>query len=561
MTVQLCERDATHTTRIGRDMDATMAKKLVDFLRCNQDVFAFSPSDLVGMDSCLAVHRLNVKLRTKPVKQKMRHFGAQKDRIIHEEVQKLLSAGQICEISMMDASQGYHHIPLDQEDHAKVSFITSTGTYCYTVMPFGLKNAGATYQRLVDRMFRTKLGRNMEIYVDDMLDMQVSRLYMVTERGVEVNPEKVQAIINMRAPRNIKEVQTLAGRITALSRQFWEYEPRLAIKGQALADFLQETTRIHEEAEWRLFVDGASNSMGSGAGMVLQKEGEDEGEKYAIKLPFRASNNEAKYEAVIHVMKLAALAGARKVSIFSDSQLVVQQIKGEFEIKSGRMHGYCEKARALMKEFEKIDLTQIPREENIRADFLAKIGSMDMSCESRKVQIIMGELSISGKHKILEMMEIQDWRTEIKNYLLGRNQESSRERARLSQRARHFCLDGDILYKRGYTRPHLRFLSTEEGQYVLRETHEGCSGDHTGGRALIVRVLRSGYFWPTIRKDAIQFVKKCDKCQKHGPLIHVPGEDMTVISSPHPFPQWGIDIVGPLPLVSRQRKFLIVANG
>ncbi|XP_012837533.1 PREDICTED: uncharacterized protein LOC105958076 [Erythranthe guttata] len=98
MMVQLCERDATHTTRIGRDMDAMMAKQLVDFLRRNQDVFAFSPSDLVGIDSSLAVHRLNVKPGTKPVKQKMRHLGAEKDRIIHEEVLKLLSAGQIREI-------------------------------------------------------------------------------------------------------------------------------------------------------------------------------------------------------------------------------------------------------------------------------------------------------------------------------------------------------------------------------------------------------------------------------------------------------------------------------
>ncbi|XP_012838229.1 PREDICTED: uncharacterized protein LOC105958770 [Erythranthe guttata] len=800
MTVQLCEKDASRTTRIGRDMDPTMAEQLIEFLRNNLDVFAFSPKDLVGIDSRLAVHKLNVKTGTKPVKQKKRHFGAEKDRIIHEEVQKLLLAGQIREIrfptwlsnavlvkkgtgkwrmcidfrdlnkacpkdyyplpridqlvdstagckmlSMMDASQGYHQIPLDREDHAKVSFITSTGTYCYTVMPFGLKNAGATYQRLMDRMFQTQLGRNMEIYVDDMLvkskearthledleetfhtlrqygmklnpnkcafGVQTGKFfgYMVTERGVEVNPEKVQAVINMKAPRSIKEVQTLAGRITALSRfisrsgeasypffkilrkgaEFrwteesevaftqlkgllaqlplltkpkageklyvylsvgeysvssvlireeegkqnpvyyasrllrgpeeryteiekiglalvttarklrpyflshtivvrtnhpmktvlgridvsgrmvkWavelgqfdiEYEPRLAIKGQALADFLQETTRVTEETEWRLFVDGASNSMGSGAGVILHKAGESEGAEYAIKLPFRASNNEAEYKAVIHGMKLAAIAGARRVTIFSDSQLTVQQIKGEFETKDSRMNSYCEMARALMKEFEEVDLKQIPREENMKADFLAKIGSMDMGCESRKIQIIVGEPSLKVGHEILGMTGVQDWRTEIKNHLRGKSQGSSREITRLNQQAKHFCLDGDILYKRGYTRPHLRCLDMREGQYVLREIHEGCCGDHAGGRALITRVLRSGYFWQTMRKDTMQFVQKCNKCQRHGPLIHVPGEDMTIITSPHPFVQWGIDIVGPLPLASGQRKFLVVA--
>ncbi|KAL0445383.1 UNVERIFIED_CONTAM: hypothetical protein Slati_2261000 [Sesamum latifolium] len=70
---------------------------------------------------------------------------------------------------MMDASQGYHQIMLASEYHKRVSFITSDGTFCYVAMPFGLKNAGATYQRLVDKIFRPQLGRNMEVYIDDML--------------------------------------------------------------------------------------------------------------------------------------------------------------------------------------------------------------------------------------------------------------------------------------------------------------------------------------------------------------------------------------------------------
>ncbi|KAL0404384.1 UNVERIFIED_CONTAM: Retrovirus-related Pol polyprotein from transposon [Sesamum radiatum] len=72
-------------------------------------------------------------------------------------------------LSMMDASQGNHQIMLAPEDRKKVSFITSEGTFCYVAMLFGLKNAGATYQRLVDKIFRPQIGRNMEVYVDDML--------------------------------------------------------------------------------------------------------------------------------------------------------------------------------------------------------------------------------------------------------------------------------------------------------------------------------------------------------------------------------------------------------
>ena len=72
-------------------------------------------------------------------------------------------------LTFMDAFSGYNQIKMAEEDQEKTAFITSQGLYCYKVMPFGLKNAGATYQRLVNKMFSQQIGRNMEVYVDDML--------------------------------------------------------------------------------------------------------------------------------------------------------------------------------------------------------------------------------------------------------------------------------------------------------------------------------------------------------------------------------------------------------
>ena len=72
-------------------------------------------------------------------------------------------------MSFLNAYSGYHQIPLFAPDQENTAFITTRGLYCYKVMPFGLKNAGATYQRLVTRMFREKIGKFMEVYVDDML--------------------------------------------------------------------------------------------------------------------------------------------------------------------------------------------------------------------------------------------------------------------------------------------------------------------------------------------------------------------------------------------------------
>ena len=143
---------------------------------------------------------------------------------------------------------------MDEADQEKTSFITSQGLFCYKVMPFGLKNAGATYQRLVNHIFRTQIGRNVEVYVDDMLvksldeDKHLDDLretfdtlrrhqmklnpskcvfgvssgkflgFMVLQRRIEVNPDKIQAILDMEPPKNIKEVQSLIGQIAALNR-------------------------------------------------------------------------------------------------------------------------------------------------------------------------------------------------------------------------------------------------------------------------------------------------------------------------------------------------------
>ena len=143
---------------------------------------------------------------------------------------------------------------MDKEDQEKTAFITSQGLYCYMVMPFGLKNAGATYQRLVNWMFNKQIGRNMEVYIDDMLVKSKEELahlddlketftslkqyqmklnpskcvfgvasgkflgFMVSQRGIKANLEKVQAIINMASPRTVKEVQKLTDKIAALNR-------------------------------------------------------------------------------------------------------------------------------------------------------------------------------------------------------------------------------------------------------------------------------------------------------------------------------------------------------
>ena len=107
--------------------------------------------------------------------------------------------------------------------------------------------------------------------------------------------------------------------------------------------------------------------------------------------------------------------------------------------------------------------------------------------------------------------------------------------------------------------PYLKCVDEEEAKYILEEIHEGICGDHAGPRSLVSKVIRIGYFWPTMQVDAVELVKKYDKCQRFRNVQRLPTEKLTTITSPWPFAQWGIDIVGPLLLGKGQVKFLLVA--
>ena len=96
---------------------------------------------------------------------------------------------------------------------------------------------------------------------------------------------------------------------------------------------------------------------------------------------------------------------------------------------------------------------------------------------------------------------------------------------------------------------------------MLAELREGICGNHLGGRTLTHRAHTQGYYWPTMKSDTADYVRKCDRCQLQAPILRLPAQDLRSISSPWPFAQWGIDIIGPLPIASAQKKLLLVVIG
>ena len=301
--------DLEHLAYIGSKLAENLKGLLTQFLKQNRDIFAWKQADMGGINPTVITHKLHTHPSFKPVKQKRRSFAPERQKAINEEVGKLLQAGAIREVeypewlanvvlvkkangkwrlcidfsdinkacpkdsfplpridlnvdataghellNFMDAFFGYNQISMDPDDQEKTSFVTAQGTYCYRVMPFGLKNVGATYQRLVNRMFQKQIGATMEVYIDDMLvksttaDLHIAHLseafqilrnynmklnpakcafsvsagkflgFIVNHRGIEANPDKIKAVLDMPSPSGIKEVQRLIGRIATLSQ-------------------------------------------------------------------------------------------------------------------------------------------------------------------------------------------------------------------------------------------------------------------------------------------------------------------------------------------------------
>uniref|UniRef100_A0A2N9IZB2 Uncharacterized protein n=1 Tax=Fagus sylvatica TaxID=28930 RepID=A0A2N9IZB2_FAGSY len=295
--------------KIGTRCAAEQKEALIALLREFHEIFAWSYQDMPGLDTDIVVHKIPLKPECKPVKQALRRMKPEVILKIKEEVEKQLKAGFLSTVtysdwvanivpvpkkdgkvrmcvdyrdlnraspkdnfplphidtlvdntatnvvfSFMDGFSGYNQIKMAEEDKSKTAFITHWGTFVYDVMPFGLKNAGATYQRAMVTLFHDMIHHEIEVYVDDMIaksrtaqdhltDLRklFQRLkkyqlrlnpnkcafgvtsgkllgFIVSGRGIEIDPAKVQAIRSMPAPKTEKEIRSFLGRINYIAR-------------------------------------------------------------------------------------------------------------------------------------------------------------------------------------------------------------------------------------------------------------------------------------------------------------------------------------------------------
>ena len=497
--------------------------------------------------------------------------------------------------------------------------------HAYNVMPFGLKNVGATAEKF--------LG------------------FMVTQRGIEANPAQVKAILQSPAPSFKKEIQQLTGRLAALGRFIsrfidllkplfttlrganraeWDeecdrafvaikqylteppilanleagdtlylylsasditinatlfkecgdvklrpmffvsksltdaktmythlervaltdlplrgtihkpdlpgrmarwamehskygiqYKPRLVKKGQVLVDFLVEipqyNTCLDSKGWWTLCADGV------GIGLQLTSP-TGESIEQAVRLGFSAPNNESKYEAMIARLELTLAIGANSLLIQSNSQLVMGQVNVEFEFREPRMEKYASLVKQKLSTLTTWKLEHIPRDSNERADALAVVAASFPITETIYLPIYYQPGSSIWYTQVSQIEESPpSWMDPIRLYIATRELPNNRSRAHKVQvQSARFSLVDGLLYKRSLGGPYLKCLTPEQGQYVLAELHEGICKNHSGGRTLAHRAHTQGYYWPVMKSDAADYVRKCDPYQRMSPILRSP---------------------------------------
>ncbi|KAL5548397.1 hypothetical protein UlMin_003628 [Ulmus minor] len=357
-------------------------------------------------------------------------------------------------------------------------------------MPFGLKNAGATYQRLVNKMFKDQIGKTMEVYVDDMLVKSLK-----TEEHIQNLKETFEILRRYKIKLNPSKCAFGVSSGKFLGFMSYLGKPPLLSKpheGDSLILYLAVSKGAVSSALVRE-EDGVQWPIYYTSKYLLDAETRyPEIEKLALAL--MATKNQAEYEALLSGLRLAKEVSARHLTIYSDSQLVVSQVNSEFQAKGEKMASYLEKAKEAMNQFDTVTIIQVPRAENTNADALARLAT---GLEERLLKTILIEIleapSIDKPEQVGSIVVHPCWMDPIISFLRDGTLPADKFEARcLRFRSARYFLDKGKLYKKGFSSPSLLCLDEDRGKFTLEEVHAGVCGNHSSGRTLAHRILRQG---------------------------------------------------------------------
>ncbi|XP_020239391.1 uncharacterized protein LOC109818355 [Cajanus cajan] len=289
----------------------------------------------------------------------------------------------------------------------------------------------------------------------------------------------------------------LAGRMMAWSVELSEFdiafEPRGPIKSQCLVDFVNELQPMghFENDQWVLRVDGSSNNQGSGAGIILEGPTGLALEQ-SLRFAFKASNNQAEYEALLVGLRLAREVGVQNLLCWTDSKVVSEQVNENFQVKDAQLLKYYHTFQNMCQHFDQVSVKHTPREHNDRADQLARLATSNRKPGQLRTTLHL-ELS-TPSIEVVECLSVSEqsatWMTDILRFITeGVVPTCPLAAKKLRTQAARYSVIGGEHFRRGFSSPLLKCLNNEEANYVLREVHEGICGSHSGGRTLATKFV------------------------------------------------------------------------
>ncbi|XP_072087012.1 uncharacterized protein [Arachis hypogaea] len=470
-------------TFINRNLPHEIKESLMEMIRANADLFAWTPADMPGIDPQLMSHHLAVKAGAKPVAQRRRKMSQERaDKIFSELLGKTV---EVYVDDILAKTARPDDLLSDLND-----VFSSLRQHGMRLNP--LKCA-----------FAMEAGKFLG--------------FMITQRGVEANPEKCQAVLQMKSPSCIKDVQRLAGRLTALSRFLGASAARaipffnLMRKGMAF-----EWTPACEEAfnhfkqilaappvlgkpkagePLYLYLSVTEEAL---AAVLVTEEARTQQPVYFVSRALQGP--ELRYSK-LERLALALLVSSRRLRQYFQSHRIVvrtdqaiRQILQKPDLAGRMMTWAIElsqydlqyeprhaiKAQA-MADFlvEEVIIQHVPREKNTRADLLSKLASTKPGSGNRSlIQGMVKEPTVA-----LHLTESSpSWLDPITNFLeLGKLPEDEKAAKALRREAARYAIIQGQLFKKGLSQPLLKCLHPDQTDYVLREVHEGCCGHHIGG--------------------------------------------------------------------------------
>ncbi|GKV44628.1 hypothetical protein SLEP1_g51790 [Rubroshorea leprosula] len=583
-TINLGTEDDRKEIKINAHLSIEDRKELIEILAKFQDVFAWSYKDMPGLDPDIAVHSIPLYSEAKPVKQKLRRIKLKVLLKVKEEVQKLLDVNfievamylgwvanivpvmkkdgrvRVCmdyrnlnkaipkddfplphiqilldnatknaRFSFVDSYSRYNQIKME-EDKLKTTFITQWGTFCYKVMPFGLKNAGATYQRSVITLLHDFVHTIVELYVDDMVIMSKEEvLHTKNLKKVFKRLRKYQLRLNPAKCTFDVDSGKLLGFIISpwhmlLSEFDMVYTTQKAIKGQAIADHLTEhaaedfepidwdfldedilVVKVEFDLDnWKLFFDGAINRLGCGLGVVLVSP---KGDHFLIakKLDFACTNNIVEYKACIAGIYAALDMNVRDLEIYGDSALIICQTNGNWQTKDPKLNPYHQYLETLVKKFIFISLNHMPRAKNQFANALATLASMIQIFNNDVIKPLIIEICQEPAHCMEIKVDDKPWFHDIKQFLQNGEfplQASEVNKKTIRKLAASYFLSGNTLYKRSTD---MTFIN------VIRAINPKASNGH---QVILVTIdyftkwVEATSYGSVTKKEVTRFIKR-----------------------------------------------------